>query len=146
MRIDSRVRRLAPRVMTIALVSLGMPCVAQDVEQPNAPSSAGAVPVAPPVGRNSLFTPAVYVEVFVPPAPVGLRVYGFFIGEVRTPVALFEVPLRAASFLTITAGYQYLGVPQSDVGKMTTVPMDFSQSYVENQARLDATVKFTHCH
>ena len=143
MRMSSRAWPLVLWVLMIAMVAHGAPCLAQDVEQPVAPSAAGSVPSTPPDGRNSLFTPATYVELIVSPAPVGLRVYGFYIGEVRAPIVLFEAPIRAASFLTITPGFQYLGVPRSDVGKMTTVPMEFDQSYVENQARFDATVKFT---
>jgi hypothetical protein len=131
----------------IILVSRGAPCGAQDLEQTAGPPRAAPVPSAP-VGRNSLFTPATYAEFILPPKPVGLRVpvgvrlYAFYIGEVKTPLVLFETPIQAGRYLTITPGFQYLQVPQSEVGKMTTVPIEVGQSYVENQARIDATVKF----
>jgi len=141
MRTFRRALRLAPRVLVIVLVSRGAPCVAQDLEQPAGLSRPGAIP-NPPSERNSLVTPAIYLEFILPPTPVGLRFYSFYIGEVKTPVELFEIPVQAAKWLTITPGFQYLGVPKSEVGKMTTVRMEFGQSYVENQARVDATVKF----
>jgi hypothetical protein len=132
--------------LVIVLVSLGLPCGAQDVEQ-SPPSGAGAVPSIP-AGRNSLFTPAGYAEFILPPkptglgVPVGVRVYGFYIGAVNTPIVLFETPVVAGKYVTITPGFQYLRVPDGDLGEMTTVPTEFKQSYVENQARIDATVKF----
>jgi hypothetical protein len=136
-----RALHLVPSLLVIVLVALGTPCAAQDLEQPAVPSHAAAVPT-PPRERHSLVTPAVYVEGIVPPAPVGLHVYGFYVGEVQTPVAQLDIPVEAGRFLTITPSYLYVGIPKSQLGKMTTVPLEFGQSYAESQARVDATVKY----
>jgi uncharacterized protein DUF2490 len=147
MQTSTRVLRFAAPVLMIVLVSHSVPCGAQDVEQPPGPSPARTIP-SPPAGRNSLFTPAGYAEFILPPKPVGLgvpvgvRFYGFWVGALNAPIVLFETPIQPAKFLTITPGFQYLRVPDEELGQMTTVPTVFRQSYVENQARIDATVKY----
>jgi hypothetical protein len=140
MRTTPNALRRVPQLLMTVLLPLGAPCVAQDVEHPTPPPT----PVVPttPVARSSLFTPAFYLEVILPTTPVGLRFYSFFVTELKTPVELLEIPVQVASYLTVTGSYQYLRVPKSEVGDMTTVPVEFGQPYAENQLRLEATLKF----
>jgi hypothetical protein len=133
---------VVPSMLAIAPMLCGAASRAQELEGPGGLLRAPSVP-SPPVERHSLFTAASYAEFIVPPAPLGVRVYGFYVAEVKTPIVLFETPVQVGKFLTITPGVQYLDIPKSQLGKLTVVPIEFGQSYVENQARLDATVKFT---
>ena len=66
---------LVPGLLVIGLASFGQPCVAQEVD---APSGSGS---------GSVFAPSGYLELNAPlQKQVALKVYGFYIGEVKAPV------------------------------------------------------------
>jgi len=83
---------------------------------------------------------------FVATVPVQRRIdvkaYGFYIGELQTPVAQFDVPIRTTKFLTITPSYMYYSVPPSGLDEITPKPGRYSDSYDEHQFRIDGTVNF----
>ena len=117
----------------IGLASCGAPCVAQEVDAPGANT-----------GSGSVFAPSGYLELIAPVHErVALRAYGFYIGDLKTPVAQFEVPIRATKFLTITPSYMYYSVPASGLNKLAPEPAGFTDSYGEHQFRIDGTVGFS---
>jgi hypothetical protein len=114
------------------MVSLGRPCVAQEVD---APSGSGS---------GSVFAPSSWAMVNVPLQDrIGLKLSGFYIGELNVPVAQIDVPIRTAKFLTITPSYMYYSVPASGLNDLAPEPGGFSDSYGEHQFRIDGTVSFS---
>jgi len=124
---------LAPGLLLIGLVSFGRPCAAQEVDVPGAGT-----------GSGSVFAPSGYLELIAPlHQQVALRAYGFYIGDLKAPVAQFEVPVRATKFLTITPSYMYYSVSASGLNKLAPEPAGFTDSYGEHQFRIDGTVGFS---
>jgi hypothetical protein len=126
-------RYLAPGVLVACVVSLGVPCSAQEVDVPTVPNVRGAV-----------FAPSAWVVTNVPVQErIGLKLYGFYIGEFKAPVAQVDVPIRTAKFLTVTPSYMYYSVPASGLNKIPPQPGRFTDSYTEHQFRIDATFAFS---
>jgi hypothetical protein len=128
--------RLVPSFLVICVVSFGGPCVAQDVE----------VDAPPPAARGpgSVFAPSGYLELIAPVQDrVALQFYGFYVGELKTPGAQLDVPIRTTKFLTITPSYLYFAVPASGLDAAASRPGGFTRTYEENQFRIDGTVKFS---
>jgi hypothetical protein len=124
---------LVPGLLVIGLVSFGRPCVAQEVD---APDGRG--------GSGSVVAPSGWLEVIVPVHPrVTVKPYGFYIGDLKTPVAQVDVSIRATKFLTITPSYMYYSVPASGLNELAPEPAGFSDSYSESQFRIDGTVGFS---
>ena len=129
-------RSLAPSVLVACVVSLVAPCAAQDVDPPTPLPDAGR-------GRGSVFAPSAWFVADVPvQKQVDLKLYGFYIGELKTPVTQVDVPIRTAKFLTVTPSYMYYSVPASGLNKLTPQPGSFADSYNEHQFRIDGTVPF----
>lgn len=127
---------LTQSVLVACLVSLGAPCSAQEVDPPTHPD-AGA-------GRGSVFAPSAWVVTDVPlQKRIDLKLYGFYIGRLETPVAQVDVPIRTAKFLTVTPSYMYYSVPASGLNELPPQPGRFADSYKEHQFRIDGTVPFT---
>ena len=85
---------LVPGFLVIGLVSLGRPCVAQEVD---APSGSGS---------GSVFAPSGWLELIAPVHQrITLKAYGFYIGDLKAPVGQVDVTIRATKFLTITPSY-----------------------------------------
>src|SRR4026209_2782652 len=95
------VPRLVPGLLVIGLVSFGRPCAAQEVDAPDGRGGSGSV-VAPSPWLG-LITPV--------QKQIALKLYGFYIGDLKTPVAQVDVTLRATKFLTITPSYMHYSVP-----------------------------------
>ena len=131
-------RRVVTRVLVIWLVSLAVPCAAQELDAPAAPAAPDASE-----GRGSLFVPGGFLGLFTPVGDrVALNVYGFYYGEVATPVAQVDVPVRMTKFLTITPSYLYYEVPPSGLNTVSEQPAGFFNTLEENQFRIDGTLKF----
>jgi hypothetical protein len=125
-------------VLVACVISLGVPCVAQEAEPPDPPT-------LPPVGagRGSLFAPSAWLVLITPVQErIDLKIYGFYIGELGVPVAQLDLPIRTAKWLYVTPSYMYYRVPASGLNKLTPQPGHFTNSYVENQFRIDVTVVF----
>ena len=126
-------RYLVPSFLVVGLVSLGAPCAAQEVAAPAAPDGHD--------GRGSVAAPSPWLVVSTPVRQgVDLKLSTFYIGEFNVPVVQVDVPIRSARFLTITPSYLYNRVPASGLNKMTPQPMGATDSYEENQFRVDGTV------
>jgi hypothetical protein len=129
-------RRLLPSLLLLGLVLAARPCLAQGVEAPAAPDALD--------GQGSVFVPGGFLGVVAPVHDrIALTVYGFYYGEVKAPVAQVDVPLRATNFLTITPSYLYYEVPPSGLNAATEAGTGFTDTFEENQFRIDATVKFS---
>lgn len=125
-------RRLAPGVLVACVVSLG---AAQEVDIPTAPDAGE--------GRGSLLAPSAWLVTDVPvQKQIDLKLYGFYIGALNTPVAQVDVPIRTTKFLTVTPSYMYYSVPASGLNKLPPEPGSFGDSYKEHQFRIDGTVPF----
>jgi len=132
-------RYLVPSFLVVGLVSLGAPCAAQEVDPPGAPGAPDAHE-----GRGSVVAPSPWLVVSTPVRQgVDLKLSTFYIGEFNVPVVQVDVPIRAARFLTITPSYLYNWVPASGLNKMTPQPLGATDSYEENQFRIDGTVAFS---
>ena len=133
-------RYLVPSALVVCLMSLGAPCAAQENVDPP------TVPVVPDVGdgRGALFAPSAWLVVSTPmQKQIDLKLYGFYIGRLDTPVAQVDVPIRTAKFLTVTPSYMYYSVPASGLNKLPPQPGGFTDSYDEHQFRIDGTVAFS---
>jgi hypothetical protein len=123
---------LVPGCLVIGLLSMGRPCVAQEVDVPGEHD-----------GTGSVTAPSAWLELVVPVHPrITLKPYGFYIGDLKVPVAQVDVSIRATKFLTITPSYMYYSVPASGLNKLSPEPAGFTDSYHENQFRIDGTVSF----
>jgi hypothetical protein len=123
---------LVPALLVIGLISWGRPCVAQEVD---APSGSGS---------GSVFAPSGWLELIAPVHQrIALKLYGFYIGDLKTPVSQVDVSIRATKFLTITPSYMYYSVPASGLNKLAPEPAGFTDSYGEHQFRIDGTVAFS---
>ncbi len=132
-------RHLVSSLLVTWLVSFAAPCVAQELETL-------AVPAAPDAGdgHDSVFVPGGFLGVLVPVQDrIALNLYGFYYGEVKAPVAQFDVPIRTTKFLTITPSYLYYEAPPSGLNKASEHPLGVTDTFEENQFRIDGTVKFS---
>jgi hypothetical protein len=101
---------LVPRFLVVCLVSLGGRCAAQEIEVPPGPHGPGYV-----------VAPTGYLELIVPLQDrFGLRLYGFYAGELEAPGAQLDVPIRTTKFLTITPSYLYIVVPASGLNTVVS--------------------------
>ena len=132
MRTQTRLARyLVPCALVVGLLSLGAPCAAQEAEAPALDAARD--------GRGSVFVPGGFLGVVAPVQDrVSLNLYGFYYGEVQVPVAQVDVPIRAARFLTITPSYLYYEVPPSGLDTASQRPAGFTDTFEENQFRIDA--------
>jgi hypothetical protein len=132
----SRRQILWPAVLVACVFSLGTPCAAQEVDPPTPPPDAGR-------GRGSVLAPSGWLVMDIPvQKQIGLKLYGFYIGELHTPVAQLDVPIRTTKFLTVTPSYMYYSVPASGLNRLPPQPGRFADSYNEHQFRIDGTVPF----
>jgi len=133
------VRSVVTSVLVIWLVSLAVPCAAQELDAPAAP----AVPDAGD-GSGPVFVPGGFLGLVTPVRDrIALNVYGFYYGEVAVPVAQVDVPVRIAKYLTVTPSYLYYEVPPSGLNAVSERPARFLDTLEENQFRIDGTVKFS---
>jgi uncharacterized protein DUF2490 len=124
-----------PGVVLACVMSLGAPSAAQEVDPPTPPDAVE--------GRGSLVAPSAWLVLNAPvQKQVGVKLYGFYIGALEAPVAQVDLPIRAARFLTITPSYMYYSVPASGLNKLPPEPGRFTDSYDEQQFRIDGTVAF----
>jgi hypothetical protein len=125
--------RFAPCFLVIFIVELGASCAAQSVD----------APTPPPGGEGgSVFAPSGWVVLGVPlQKQIALKLYGFYIGKLKVPVAQVDVPVRLTKFLTVTPSYMYYSVPASGLNELAPKPV-FTHSYEEHQFRIDGTVGF----
>jgi Protein of unknown function (DUF2490) len=129
------VRYVVRSALVVCVLSLAAPCAAQDVDAPTAPAAGDS--------RGSLFAPSTWVVLNAPvQKQIGLKVTGFYIGGIETPVAQVDVPIRATSFLTVTPSYMGYSVPARGLNKLPAQPGSFTDSYDEQQFRVDGTVAF----
>ena len=128
-------RHLVAGVLAICAISLATECAAQDVDPPT-PPGAGE-------GRGALVAPSGWVMLSAPvQKQIAVKFSGFYIGELDTPVAQVDVPIRATRFLTVTPSYMYYSVPASGLNKLPPQPGHFTDSFDEQQFRVDGTVAF----
>jgi hypothetical protein len=128
----SFVRCLAPGVLVACVVSLGSPCAAQEVDVPTGRGSA------------SVTQPTAWVELIAPVQQrVDLKLYGFYIGEVKAPSAQVDATIRVAKFLSITPSYLYYSIPASGLNELANVSRGFTSTLEEHQFRIDGTVFFS---
>ena len=133
-------RYLLPGALAACVLSMAAPCAAQENVDPP------TVPVAPDPGdgRGSLFAPSGWLVLSTPvQKQIDLKLYGFYIGSLDTPVAQVDVPIRTTKFLTVTPSYMYYSVPPSGLNKLPPEPGGFTDSYDEQQFRIDGTVAFS---
>jgi hypothetical protein len=125
-------RHLLPVFFVVGVISLGAPCAAQEVDAPTTPDR--------PEGRGSVVAPSPWLMVSVPVRhDVDLKLSTFYIGEFNVPVVQVDVPIRATKYLTITPSYLYNWIPASGLNRITPQPLGATDSYEENQFRIDGT-------
>lgn len=107
----------------LALVSVG---VAQEVEG-NGKSS------------GAIFSPADYLQIITPiTTRITVSTYGFYLGNLRTSIALLEAPITVQKHFVVTPGYLFVNVPPVGLSLLTNNTT--SESYHENQVRFAGTV------
>ena len=118
--------------LVICLLSLGGLCVAQEVDVPNGR------------GNGSLVAPTGWTELIAPVQQrIDLKLYGFYIGELKAPSTQFDATFRAAKFLSITPSYLYYSVPADGLNELANRSRGFTHTYKEQQFRIDGTVMFS---
>ena len=134
-RLTTCVGCLVRSALAVCVMSLAVPCVAQEVDPPTPPGAGD--------GRGALVAPSAWVVLSAPvQKQIGLKVSGFYIGELDTPVAQVDLPIRLAKFLTVTPSYMGYSVPASGLNRLPPQPGRFTDSYDEHQFRVDGTVAF----
>src|SRR5262249_46265982 len=101
------------------------PCGAQEVEG---------------VGKNgpAIFSNAGFLEVTTPLTNrVQANLYGFYLGNVQSSLAMAELPVKVQKYVTITPAYLWIGVPPSGLSLVTCFPI--SSSHRENKSRLSSS-------
>jgi hypothetical protein len=115
------------------LFLLGERCAAQEIDAPPASDAHEH--------RGSVVAPSPWLTVGTPIRQgVDFKLLTFYIGEFKVPVVQIDVPIRMSKFLTITPSYLYNWIPASGLNKMTPQPLGATDSYEENQFRIDGTV------
>jgi len=128
-------RSVVAGALAVCAISLAAPCAAQEVDPPTPPAAGD--------GRGALVAPSAWVVLSAPlQKQIGLKFSGFYIGELDTPVAQVDVPIRLAKFLTATPSYMGYSVPSRGLNKLPPQPGSFTDSYEEHQFRVDGTVAF----
>src|ERR1043166_2828081 len=118
--------------LVICLLSLGGLCVAQEVDVPNGR------------GNGSLVAPTGWGEFIVPVQQrIDLKLYGFYIGELKAPSAQFDATFRATKFLSITPSYLHYSVPADGLNELANRSPGFTRTVQEHQFRIDGTVMFS---
>ena len=98
---------LGRSALVVCVISLAAACAAQEVDPPTPPDAGD--------GEGSLLAPSAWVVLSAPvQKPIGLKFSGFYIGELDTPVAQVDVPIRMAKFLTVTPSYMGNSVPATE--------------------------------
>jgi hypothetical protein len=93
---------------------------------------------------GSILAPAGFLEFTVPlRRRVAVNLYGFYIGEIGSSIALLEIPVRAAKFLTITPSYLYVTVPANGLNLLSQKKGGFTHADEEHQFRLAGTLKLS---
>jgi Protein of unknown function (DUF2490) len=134
-RLTTFARSLVRSALVVCVISLAAPCAAQEVDPPTLPATGE--------GRDALWAPSAWAVLSAPvQKQIGLRFTGFYIGELDTPVAQVDVPIRATKFLTVTPSYMGYSVPVIGLNKLAPRPGSFTDSYEEHQFRVDGTVAF----
>jgi hypothetical protein len=132
-------RHLVPSVLMVCALSLGAPCLAQEIDVPTSPPSPDAGD-----GRGPVFAPSAWAVLSTPlQKRIDLKLYGFYIGDLKVPVTQFDLPIRTTKFLTVTPSYMYYSVPASGLNELAPQPRGFTDSYKEHQFRVDGTVAFS---
>ena len=122
---------LAPGVLVACVFSQGTPCAAQEVDVPTGR------------GSGSVTAPTGWVELIAPVQQrVDLKLYGFYIGELKAPSAQVDATIRVTKFLSITPSYLYYSVPASGLNELANVSRGFTRNLEEQQFRIDGTVVF----
>ena len=125
-------RYLAPGVLVACVLSLGSPCAAQEVDVPTGR------------GSGSVTAPTGWVELIAPVQQrVDLKLYGFYIGELKAPSAQVDATIRVTKFLSITPSYLYYSIPASGLNELANVSRGFTRNLEEHQFRIDGTVVFS---
>ena len=128
-------RYLVRSALVVCVMSIAALCAAQEVDPPTPPATGD--------GRGALLAPSAWVVLSAPVQErIGLKLSGFYIGELHTPVAQVDVPIRATSFLTVTPSYMGYSVPASGLNRLPPQPGRFADSYDEHQFRIDGTMAF----
>jgi hypothetical protein len=123
--------RLLPRLsfLMMCFLLLGGLCVAQEVDVPTGR------------GNGSVVAPSGWVELIAPVQPrIDLKLYGFYIGEMKAPSGQFDATFRPTKFLSITPSYLYYSVPASGLNELANRSLGFTHTYDEHQFRIDGTV------
>ena len=124
---------LAPGVLAACVVLLGAPCAAQEVDVPTDARGSGSVTA--PSGWVELITPI--------HQRVDLKLYGFYIGDLKAPSAQVDATIRVNKFLSITPSYLYYSVAPSGLNELADRSPAFDHLLEENQFRVDGTVAFS---
>src|SRR3984957_12474336 len=118
--------------LAICLLSFAGLCVAQEVD---VPSGRGSGSVVAPTGWAELIAPV--------QQRVDLKLYGFYIGDLKAPSGQFDATFRATKFLSITPSYLYYSVPPDGLNELANHSGGFTNTYEEHQFRIDGTVMFS---
>ena len=95
-------------------------------------------------GSGSVTAPTGWVELIAPVQQrVDLKLYGFYIGELKAPSAQVDATIRVTKFLSITPSYLYYSVPASGLNELANVSRGFTHRVEEHQFRIDGTVMFS---
>ena len=125
-------RYLAAGLLVAGVVSLGTPCAAQEVDVPTGR------------GNGSVTAPTGWVELIAPvQQQVDLKLYGFYIGELKAPSAQVDATIRVTKFLSITPSYLYYSIPAGGLNELANVSRGFTRNLEEHQFRIDGTVVFS---
>ena len=95
-------------------------------------------------GNGSVVAPTGWAELIAPVQQrVDLKLYGFYIGQLKTPSAQFDATFRATKFLSITPSYLHYSVPADGINELANRSPGFTRTVEEHQFRIDGTLMFS---
>ena len=125
-------RYVAPTFLLLLLISIGGHCFAQEVEVPRGR------------GSGSVFAPTGWAELIAPVNDrIDLKFYGFYVGDVKAPSAQVDATFKVTKFFSITPSYLYYSAPTSGLNELANHSRGFTDTYEEQQFRVDGTVGFS---
>src|ERR1700722_8307896 len=95
-------------------------------------------------GGASGVAPTGWAELIAPVQQrIDLKLYGFYIGELKAPSAQLDATFRATKFLSITPSYLYSPAPADGLNEPANRSRGFTRTVEERQFRIDGTVMFS---
>ena len=115
-----RLTKFALRHLPSLVICFLLLCALGLAQEVDVPSGRGSGSVVAPTGWAELIAPV--------HQRIDLKLYGFYIGELKAPSAQFDATFRATKFLSITPSYLYYSVPADGLNELANRSRGFTRT------------------